>query len=132
LSPSSHSEGVNPRRRCPEPKRRNSLIKKPVWLKKDEILPLRFAQGQNDLFSVTFFTCTLSRSPELMRRGSEGMTKKKLRMTPLCHPEALAEGSPVEILRSLTLPQNDKKESSIGKFRKLTDCIKYFQNSVRN
>jgi len=29
----------------------------------------------------------------------------------LCHPEALAEGSPVGILRSLTLPQNDKKEA---------------------
>jgi len=42
-------------------------------VKKDEILPLRFAQGQND--RIRSSDAVLSRRPELMRRVCEGFTK---------------------------------------------------------
>jgi len=59
---------------------------------------------QNDSLFVT-----LRRKPKGLMMRFFGRLRS-LRMTPFLSPWGVAEGSPEEILRSLTLPQNDKKE----------------------
>ena len=82
---SRHSEGVNPPRRCPE----RSEGTHSDYRKKDEILPLRFAQGQNDKKGGSGCPLTLS-----LRKTLKNQYKKTWsRMHPLlCHPEAKPKG----------------------------------------